>query len=125
MLFLKQNKLLTAQTQDIAILVQPSMTATSLQHMLRPYFPLLVFVQHLKLFVEKPSEETSKATTALLTVLCTAVLNSTDCVSALCSLQAVSLVSKCTTPAFSTETRTQAILLRLCFLPSASSFQMP
>ena len=113
---MEQNKLLTAQTQDIAILVQPSMAATSLQHMLRPYFPLLVLVQHLKRFVNAPSAEACKATTALLTVLCTAALNSTDCVSALCSLQAVSLVSKCTTPAFSSETRAQAILLRLLLL---------
>jgi len=104
------DKLLSANKQDISILVQPSMVATSLQHMLKPYFPLLVLTEQLKVFAQNPTEENSKATTALLTVLSKAALNNSDVVNALCSLQTVSNISKCTAPAFSDDTRIQALV---------------
>ena len=89
------------------------MVATSLQHMLRPYFPLIVLTELLKLFSQNPTEENSKATTALLTVLSKAALNNSDVVNALCSLQTISSISKCTGPVFSLDTRIQALVFCL------------
>jgi len=111
---LNQDKLFSANKQDISILVQPSMVATSLQHMLRPYFPLIVLTGLLRLFSQNPAEENSKATTALLALLSKAALNNGDVVNAICSLQTISCISKCTGPVFSLDTRIQALVFCLC-----------
>lgn len=101
------------------MLVQPSMVPTALQRTLKPYFPLLVIVQHLERLAQSPCEQTNSAITALLTVLCTMAINNTDVVSAMCSLQTIPLVARCTSEAYSTDTRNQAIVLCLSTSPAS------